>query len=328
MSDAEKNGVRGFAKTIQALDFLNLIAAFDQAGAAIDVDIDPTGALAPIVSKDLVYARILQLLDEGNTALGNAGATFPFTVSSGFTSFATPAEFKKFNRAIRARADLFQKKYADVLTDLAGSFLDTTQSLDLGAYNVWSSNSGDLPNPLYDPQPRQLFPIPANMTEGKTQPGGAPDARITRKLAAIEPKTVIGINVDSRFLLNTSQGAMSSIIRNEELILMRAEARWYTGNAQGALDDINFIRTTSGGLAPRGAFADENDFVTELLYNRRYSLMWEGGFRWLDARRFSRFTSLPRLQAGFKFFPYVPIPTNECLARNPAPAGCNLPPSL
>ena len=48
-----------------------------------------------------------------------------------------------------------------MLTDLAASFLDTTQPLSLGAYNTYSTNSGDVINTLYDPTGRQFFANPS-----------------------------------------------------------------------------------------------------------------------------------------------------------------------
>jgi hypothetical protein len=91
----------------------------------------------------------------------------------------------------------------------------------------------------------------------------------------------------------------------------------------GALADINFIRTTSGGLAPRGPFTSEADFITELLKQRRYSLMFEGGHRWIDARRFNRLDTLPKALPTHNVHSRFPFTEAECLARVPAPTeGC------
>ncbi len=98
------------------------------------------------------------------------------------------------------------------------------------------------------------------------------------------------------------------------LILLRAEARYCTGDAAGALADVNLIRQRSGGLAARGPFVDANDFITELLLQRRYSLLWEG-HRWVDVRRFGRIGTLP-LDAPTHFRQIEqPVPQAECLQR-------------
>src|SRR5207245_5720291 len=113
-------------------------------------------------------------------------------------------------------------------------------------------------------------------------------------------------------------------IRNEELILLRAEANLGLGNKAEALKDINVVRTRSGGL---DALSDtySGDLLTELLYNKRYSLAVEGGHRWLDMRHYNKLTLLPTDRAGDKRFTALPIPDEECLPRSPRPDGCTIP---
>ena len=115
-----------------------------------------------------------------------------------------------------------------------------------------------------------------------------------------------------------------AIIRNEELILLRAEANLGLTNVTQALVDINFIRTNSGGLPIYAGATTAGAVLDELIYNKRYSLLWEGGFSWFDYRHYNKLTTLPRLVTGGTFFTKMPFPTNECLARTPAPAqGCS-----
>src|SRR5438270_1631956 len=115
LSTAQKSAVEGFAKTIQALDYLNVINTRDALGAPIDVDIGPNDAPAAIVTKAEVFAHIVSLLDDGLTALNAGGTAFPFSVSPGFSSFSTPADFGKFNRALQARVEAYRGQYASAL---------------------------------------------------------------------------------------------------------------------------------------------------------------------------------------------------------------------
>src|SRR6266542_734185 len=64
VSDPEKEAVRGFAKTIQAFDYLKVISTRDANGGAIVIGIDLTAPPAPIATKAAVFAHIGQLLDE------------------------------------------------------------------------------------------------------------------------------------------------------------------------------------------------------------------------------------------------------------------------
>jgi hypothetical protein len=324
MSAEQKSAVLGFAKTIQALDYLNVINTRDDLGAPLDVNIGPTAAPAPIVAKAAVLTYISTLLDEGQTALNAGGTAFPFSVSPGFSGFATPADFVEFNRALKARVEVYRDNHSAALTALNASFLDTSAPLTLGAYHSYSTGSGDTQNALFDPTGRAIMAHPSIVTDAEAKPDATPDARVLAKVAQLaDPRTVQDVTTDRVFSIYNSNTASIPIIRNEELILLRAEARYFTGDILGALNDINLIRTTSGGLAARGPFLGDNDFIAELLKQRRYSLLFEGGHRWIDTRRFGLLGTLPRALPSHTVPTRFPFPEAECLARVPAPTqGC------
>src|ERR1700730_10607567 len=278
LSAAQKSAVQGFAKTIHALDYLNVINTRDDLGAPIDVNIGPTDAPAPIVTKAAVFTQIATLLDDGLTALNAGGTAFPFALSPGFADFAKPAVFAKFNRALKARIEAYRGNYAAVLTALGGSFLDTNAALTLGAYQSYSTGSGDTPNALFDPSGRAILAHPSIVTDAESKPNATLDARaLAQETALPAPHTVQGITSNLVFTIYNSNTAPLAIIRNEELVLLRAEARYFTNDVTGALADINFIRTTSGGLAPRGPFVNQSDFVTELLKRGQFRFLLGGG---------------------------------------------------
>ncbi len=326
LSAQQKEAVRGFVKTIQAHDLLMVINTRDDYGAPIDVDIAPTGPPAPIATRTEVFARIVLLLNEADTHLGAAGASFPFSLGPGFTGFDTPTAFRRVNRALKARVDVYMGNYATALTSLAASFIDPAASLDLGAYHAFSSASGDVENLLYDPTARALLAHPSITADAQLQPGGAPDARVGRKIVTLAaPRTVQGVTTNVAFSVYGSPSANIPLIRNEELILLRAEANIGINTAPSlalAQADINTIRQRSGNLAAVGAFASQAAARTELLYNKRYSLLFEGGHRWIDMRRYGLLGTLPLAQPSHTVPSRFPFPEAECLPRNPAPAGC------
>ena len=132
-----------------------------------------------------------------------------------------------------------------------------------------------------------------------------------------------------------STSAPVAIIRNEELILLRAEANLGIGTVasiNAARSDINLIRTQSGGLDPIGGGTwialTASQQLDELLYNKRYSLLWEFGTSWIDARNYGRLAQLPHDRLGDLVFPYHPWPETECSQRSPRPAGCTVPPGI
>ena len=113
------------------------------------------------------------------------------------------------------------------------------------------------------------------------------------------------------------------LIKNEELILLRAEANINLGDLASALLDINQVRTESGGLAALLTLGTADQAIDELLYNRLFSLLYEGGHRWIDLRRYNRLAlapagELPATRAGGaaeSVFQTLPVPRAEILAR-------------
>lgn len=331
-TDQQKAGIRGFARTVKALELLTVIRDLGQSGAALDADSTVTGPLPPIASEAQVYAYIQALLDSARTDLNAAGSSFVINLGAGFANFNTPATFLTFNRAIRARADIDISDYADALTDLSQSFLSLSQPLFYGPFNTYSTVAGDAQNPVYEASPRVWYANPDLSTGAQLKPDGTQDNRFSSKITQIPAITRAGVTTAWTFKNYSGPTASIYIIRNEELILLRAEANLGLGNTSAAIQDINFIRTKSGGLAPISdpyvpAAGQPPTLLDELLYEKRYSLMWEEGTSsWLDARHYDKLAQLPHDQpVGTVVFPYTFIPASECQARGNAPAGCQAP---
>jgi hypothetical protein len=335
LTDQQKEGIRGFTKTMMAYDFHGIIRTHDLTGAPISVDGARSAPPAPIATKAEVYANIVKLLDEGNAHLLNAGASFTFGLSSGFAGFNTPVSFARFNRALKARADVDRGDYPSALTSLSASFLNpsasTLAALNTGVYHTYSASAGDLANPLFDPTGGHHLAHPSLETDAQLTASGARDARYVRKVAVSTPRTLNGITSARRFLIYGSSDAPIPYIRNEELILLRAEANIAINtpaSRAAALADINTVRTASGGLTPLAADPGPGGSFSgdllrdELLYNKRYSLVYEYGERWADLRRYGLLATLPKALPTHHIFDHVPIPASECGARDPKPAGC------
>ena len=324
-SAAQKEAVKGFAQTIAAMELLRQIKIRDTIGIVVQLPPDPH-ALGAVVGKDAALASIASLLDSAQTHLQAGGAAFPFALTSGFAGFNTPATFVLVNRGIRARVDVYRRQWAQALTDIAASFVDTSSTslanLAKGVYNVWSTASGDSPNPLFDPTPTALYVHPSITSGAQKRADGSPDLRLTRKTAPGVVRSLLGVTGTTKFTIYSSQNDPTPILKNEELILLRAEANFQLGNTAAALADLNFIRVNSGGLAPLPS-SFSGDFITEILYNRTYSLLFEQGTRWVDARRYGRLAQLPKANASSiseLIFPWVMFPDAECLQRGQQPA--------
>jgi hypothetical protein len=312
MTDAEKEATRGFAKTIQALDYLTIANTRDTNGGVIVVSLE-IGALDPIVTKEQMLAHIATRLDEARTNLTAGGEEFPFPLSSGFTGFDTPTTFIKFNRALKARVDIYRKDFAAALTDVADSFITTdaaSPQLNLGIYHAFGTGSGDALNGMVS---ANLFAHPSIVTDAEKN-GDVIDDRVTRKITDVPPRTVQMVTSDKAFQIYTDVTTPAPIIRNEELILIRAEAKIGTGDIAAAADDLNFLRVHSGKLPVRDDITAENA-LDALLKQRRYSLLYEGGHRWIDVRRYDRLGDLPLDRPEHHRHAAFPLPVQETDAR-------------
>ena len=304
LTDAQKAGIKGFAKTIQGYVLLNLLNMQNAKGIRESFsDLSSPGDLlkpGPFGTYASGLILIKSYLDEGATSLGAAGAAFAFPVTSGWTGFNTPANFLKVNRAIAARVAMYQKDWTGVLTALNASFFDINGSLATGPNLTYSTTAGDQTNTMWHTKNDNGAPYVvfndhiAGAEAGDTRVFGA-----TAKVAARTTARQSGAAVSSthevvKFASNISP---VSIIRNEELILMYAEANINkaTPDLVEAAKALDKIRTSFGLIAlatAKPAVDTQAEYLDELLVQRRYSLFWEG-HRWFDARRYNRVATLP-----------------------------------
>lgn len=302
LSTAEKAGYKGFAKTIKAFQLLWPLMQQYQNGIRIDVS-DPLNP-GPRLGYTESLAAISEILADGLKDLNDAGSSFSYVLTDGFAGFDTPDGMKKVNRAIAARVALYAGNNQGALDALNASFLDlnvdaaTADKMNAGPAHVYGE-APDINNPLYYPYDRPTTTIlivhPALIEDAL--PG---DARVTNKFArrVANPVTsnalkdaagnlLVGEYQDNRWASNT---APVPFIRNEELILIYAEAKARTGQPTDAVEAINTVRNT-WGLPNYGGAQTEDALIEEILFQRRYSLWGEGGHRWIDLRRTNRLNS-------------------------------------
>ncbi len=323
-TQGELEGIRGFAKTIQALDLLLVINFRDANGAVVDVNRPLDAELAPFVTKAETYDAIVTLLEEARGHLASAGGSFAFA-TPGFSGFDTPGSFIEFNRALLARVETYRGNYGAASAALDQSFINMDGDLSTGPRYAYGTGSGDATNGLFQGADPQIVAHPTVWTDAPAKADGSMDDRVASKVQQLTtPKSdPRGVTSNIRFIHYSSLSSGIPIIRNEELVLLRAEASWFLGDMSGALDALNEIRTRSGGLEPLEMPGSDAEFIDALLEERRWSLLQEGGHRWLDMRRFGRLGDLPLDRASDQVPSAFPIPRNECIAR-----GLNVPCSV
>ncbi len=311
LTDAQRQAYLGFANTIKAYQLLLVLNLSNENGIRVEVD-DPNN-IGPVVAKDAALTAIATLLETGFNQLNGAGTVFPFQLSAGFSGFDDPSGFKMFNRALAARVAVYRGQFTEALTFLAGSFLNINGNFNTGVYHVFSGATGDQLNPIFLPlnATGEVRVAQPNFLSDALAAGNASDDRLNKIALRNAPATQSGLTGTHDLAIYQGNTDPITIIRNEELILIYAEAKIRSG-ASGfadALTAINRIRTAHG-LAVYSGLLTEAALTNEMLLQRRYSLFMEG-HRWVDMRRYNRLIELPIDRAGDDVWVSFPIPFSE-----------------
>ena len=305
LSAEQKSAARGFAQTWVAYQYLlNLNLTYENGVRFIGPGEDSAG---PLVGYDESLDRIAALFDEAaqNLAAGSDAFFFPTSVGQGVPG--TPAGYLQINRALAARVDAYREDWQGVLDALDDSFVDAAAPLTVGAYHVFSTGAGDVQNPFFfalDGGGDGVLAQPsfvADIAEG--------DARIDKVEERSAPRTVRDLTSSFDTDVYKTPTSPIPIVRNAELVLLRAEANAQLGNAAAAVDDINVIRQNAT-LGDYDGDDDEGSLIDEVLRQRRYELYAEG-HRWIDVRRYGRLGTLPIDRAEDDVFEQFPVPEAE-----------------
>lgn len=303
-SDGERAAIRGFANTMKAHELLAVLQLQYQNGIRTDVS-DPDN-LGDFESYDGALSTIIDLLTSAASDLAIGGDVYPNTLG---------VSYLEFNKAITARAAAYQKNYPLVLSALQGSFMDMTTdaSMYIGAFHKFSLTGADVPNPLFfglnssAANSRIAHPDFVSSAEnGDTRAAKAVFRELEIEDTGVfepNPLSISDLSGSHDVFIYESNTSPVGIIRNEELILLFAEASMVSNQA-GAVNAVNVVRNAAG-LGPVISVDEDR-----LLHERRYSLFAEG-HRWIDMRRFDRLSELIIDRSGDNIVSQFPIPQNE-----------------
>ncbi|RZN82076.1 MAG: RagB/SusD family nutrient uptake outer membrane protein [Winogradskyella sp.] len=303
ITDAQRAGYSGFAKTIIAHELIDVLKSYNRAR----VDVADPANLGPILEFDAALDAVIAMLNDGLTDLNAAGSEFAFSLG-GFTGYDTPSTFAEFNRALVATAYVYEGDGTSALNALNSSFLDLTGDLTIGPKHVFSLGSGDITNDLFkitDNNGDQIIVHDSWIVDAE-----AGDTRVTTKTSVrSNPTSQDGLNGTNQTALYASNVSPIDIIRNEELILLYAEANIGTNNTE-AVNAINVVRNAASLPNWTGDSSDDNAVLMEMLNQRRYSL-WCENHRMFDLRRYNLSNTLPIDRAGDQIFNVLPVPLTE-----------------
>jgi hypothetical protein len=310
----ERSAINGFARMIQGYQFMIPANFVYDNGIRIDVS-DPLNP-GPYVPYTEALDHVQSLLQQADESFNAAGTgDFPLTLTPGFADFNSIPALRQVNNAILARANAYRKDWEGVLSALEDSFMDFDDNMERGPAHPYSGPP-DVFNPLFyllDAEVNTIVAVHPSVL-ADTIPG---DLRVRTKFYEREvPVTIttdaagalIGTHQDLRWPSNMSP---ITFIKNEELILLKAEAHANLNQAAEAVEAINIIRNAAEIGEYTGATTQEA-LIDEILFQRRYSLWAEPwGHRWVDARRYDRLDEIPTSYDQGTIFRQFPHPQAE-----------------
>ena len=344
MSAGDQNAVKGFVLTIKALDYIRNVSLRDSLGAPIQ-SADPS-VIDPWRTKAAVLTYTSALLDSGYAALTAAGvsAALPVSLPSGYKvsgDYTQTANLALFNRGLAGEvlvmrgldhqspcASCFATAITALNTSLAASGASPTAAqLNAGPYYEFNPSAPEsAPNTLVD---NHIY-----LTDNFVSSIAAGDKRASKIVkASATSAQVSGLSLTFRDPVtdpsNTSNLTRPiPIRRNADFYLFRAQAKAESGDLAGATADVNAVRVAEGGLAALGTFANAAAARSGILYEMRYSLVYEGPFYLQALREYGALTKAYVTQSGMPNLTSdpthskdplqvaIPVPLGEVAARN------------
>ncbi|GAB4487784.1 MAG: hypothetical protein OHK0019_03300 [Saprospiraceae bacterium] len=296
ITPAQRNGFIGHARTLLAYSLL--LECNRQYKNGIRVDVEDPDNRGPFEPYDEALRAIRAMLDQANDEL--TGAEFLFTSTLGDV-----VRVKQFNRALAARVEMYKggsTAPAAMRSLLLETWMNPDGDMNEGVYYSFGAGGNNILNPLYTvPNQTQFVAHPEFVSAA--EPGDTRFTSKTTQLAA--PFSTDGLSGDVQVTMFASNTSPFPIIRNEELVLMWAEANiGFDNNA--AVTAINKVRAAAG-LGPYTGPTDDASLINQLLHERRYSLFGEG-HRWIDMRRFGRISQIPTDRPGDVVHEQFPTP--------------------
>lgn len=280
LSSAQKEAIKGIAETYKVYSLLLELNRQYENGIRVDV-VDPDN-LGPFLSYQDSLAELRKILESAATKVDGV-TKLPLSLQN--MGISSVSDFVQFQNALLARIAMYQNDKVAVRSFLAKSFMVKDASmLNKGVFHPFGTSGNDIANPLFVKGDANYMAHPSFVADAETG-----DNRVANKVKSVESVSADDLSSGYRVSLYATNTTPVPLIRNEELILLNAEANIGTNNGK-ALELLNLIRNAAG--LDSVELTTDAELVDELLKQRRYSLFGEG-HRWIDLRRYNRLSELP-----------------------------------
>jgi hypothetical protein len=307
----DKNAVIGLVQTIKALSYIRLLQLRDTLGVAIQTEAVTTPD--PIRTKTAVLAYVSALLDSANGNLTAAGvsATVPVKLPAGYKTngdFTLTANLVKFNRGLKGEVEVYRlldhqspctgcaATAITALTTALNGVPQTAAGLGFGPYFEYNPSAPEsFAYPLADPR---IF-----VTNNWFRSAQAGDARLGNVTQSSTVSPTNGgldsaLTYKSSLTLSTNQTRPLPIRRAALWYMLRAQAEAASGQYVAASSDVSVVHQVEGGFAAPVAFATPAAAQAAILYEYRYSFIFQGPYYLVALREYSALTKAYVSQAG------------------------------
>lgn len=300
ITDAEKRGYTGIAKTIIAHELLMNLNLTNANGIYINLAGGRPDS-ATVAPAPAALDSVARFLDEAKAVL--TGSALP-PLPTGFQDYSDAPGFIKFNRALAARVAIYRQQWAAALTALNESFFNLNGDLNAGPKHAFATFQGDILNPCFIAKNETGNVRLAHPSFATAITSG--DDRIGKTSLRTSAKSQDGLNSNRDVWIYPANVTSIPIIRNEELILIYAEAKIQNSSIPDGLVALNRIRTSHNLPSYTGGIT-QAALINEMLSQRRFSLAFEGHY-WVDMRRYNRLNTLPIDRPNDDVWEKLPVP--------------------
>jgi hypothetical protein len=323
ITQSTRNQLMGEMLVVRALNYFCLVNLFGEVPLELSTDYRVNSKM-PRTPIDEVYN---QLTTDLLKAEGLLNESYPSTLHARANKWTAAA--------LLARIYLYQKDWTNAEAQASAVINSNQYALEPDLNNVFSQSSAEtiwqLANDVTNTSEAAQF-IPYS-------PQSIPNFAITPfLLSAFEPgdqrlnKWISSDTVDNnvysypfKYKDRNYQPVTEFyvVLRLAEQYLIRAEARAQQGNIDGAVEDINVIRSRAG--LPEISVTNKDSILSEIFHERQVELFCEWGHRWCDLKRTGTVNEIlgvrkaPYWQATDTVYPLpaVELVNNPFLKQNP-----------
>jgi hypothetical protein len=324
VSATTKNQLIGEAEFLRAFCYFYMVNLFGDVPLALTTAYAHTDTLSRTPASQ-VYAQMIADLQDAIKRLPN-----DYSISGGQRIRVN----QPGARALLARVYLYQQKWQEAEMEADSVINNSLYSLDSlnGVFLVnspeailqWQLQSNDYPyatiegNTLVPPPPSNVDAPTYYLTDTLL---GSFEAGDERRYDWVDSTIYYGMTYYFPYKYKVYAGTAGNIteypvvLRLAEQYLIRAEARAEQSNLNGAISDVDTIRTRAG-LADLPTSLSQTQVLAAIMQERRIELMAEWGNRWLDLKRTGVAITVLSSDKGFTVSSdalLYPIPSSELL---------------